>query len=1246
MKTNINFVEPINNGMAASNLMPYKGLMPYEETDAIYFFGREKWRDVIIDNLRASRLSVLYGSSGVGKSSVLRAGVVHTLQQQARQNRELYGKPELAVVYFNQWQGEPLEQLRKQLEKNIETFFTEPQNIPISTSIPFDRALQEWIQKLTKERGIDKLFVILDQFEDYFLYQGHQLEEGTFGAEFPKVVNQPGLPVNFLISLREDAVSKLDKFEQRLPHLWGNLIRLEPLDELSASDAIRKPVKEYNRQFRTNQPSISIEPALIQAVIEQVKIGRMSIGEKGRGGIDSSVETAQEVPIETPFLQMVMIRLWQEEVNLGSHRLRKTTLDKLGGANQIVKEHLDGRLDKLSTQEQIAAAHIFNYLVTPSGAKISQTVDDLMRYVNEEEDGSIHLARREVQSLLETLSYGDARILRPVPPSTADPRERYEIFHDVLADAILNWRSRYLEQQRLDKKESELAEIEKKEREKLFIETEKKHAKTLKKLALLSLLFASIMFAVGISILSGKQEKLAVTKLNLDAKQFLVDLENADQLDTLKKTMLLGNSAQEKNLLGQVTAQNLALQQILANIHLKNQWNLPDSQFVSAWSNSPDGRWIALGTFYGEVFLWDSEEQNFREPFSVVENNEKRQIAHIGISQNGERIVTALDGNQIRIWDQRGEKVALNLPEITTIRMLSLSPNGQYLAVVPESGDEVILWNFATANQLTFDRQVSGENVFGRISQLKFSPDSRRIGVAARATQKNDYDITIWDLQGNLLKTFQGAHSRWISDLSFSPNGQWMASTSSDKTAGAKLWALESEDDKPLWRFKEHESAVLSVTFSPDNQKIVTGGSDGTAIVWQIAALESNYVEASAILRLTGHNSYVRGVSFNRDTTDLVSVTELGTVYLWNLTQKNQNIVSDDLKNLANEVEQYPLSQVIFNPTNPQQFATISSNRNPRDGGNFIQIWNLNGENLLKYPIKDTANFYRPQIFYRQDGQQFATFSADGTVNIWDLTGELVDELFKAKRNVEWPVGIDFLGDQIRLIIATNRGLQVNEYQGTQLSPQPPRPYPLQDGDDLDIRVAAFSPDGKQLAAGSREGKVYLLELQTGESESLIPKDRNMQAAHSARISSVHFHAQNQRLLTASLDGTARIWNLKGEEKHTLNHLSPIMGARFNQDGTKVVTVSWNSFIRVWDVETGQQVAEYRGSSGIWDASFSPSQLDRETLVTVGFNARETQLWPIHTYGELFDAGCDWLQDYLSTTDKNDRREDFNLCNE
>jgi ABC-type nitrate/sulfonate/bicarbonate transport system ATPase subunit len=87
---------------------PFKGLNPYAEKDADYFFGREVECEVITANLLASRLTLLYGASGVGKSSVLRAGVAHYLRGIAKQNLAEQSSPEFAIAVFSSWRGDPI----------------------------------------------------------------------------------------------------------------------------------------------------------------------------------------------------------------------------------------------------------------------------------------------------------------------------------------------------------------------------------------------------------------------------------------------------------------------------------------------------------------------------------------------------------------------------------------------------------------------------------------------------------------------------------------------------------------------------------------------------------------------------------------------------------------------------------------------------------------------------------------------------------------------------------------------------------------------------------------------------------------------------------------------------------------------------------------------------------------------------------------------------------------------------------
>src|SRR5687767_7599356 len=144
---------------------PYKGLAPFDDTelDAFLFFGRDWETEVVAANALASRLTVLYGPSGVGKSSLLRAGVVRSLRQS--------GYPSPAVAYFGTWAGEPLAGLEEAARAAVaESLGHEPTDAPGGLT---DR-LAAWSAELGAE-----LCLLIDQLEELFLY--HPAKEGAAG---------------------------------------------------------------------------------------------------------------------------------------------------------------------------------------------------------------------------------------------------------------------------------------------------------------------------------------------------------------------------------------------------------------------------------------------------------------------------------------------------------------------------------------------------------------------------------------------------------------------------------------------------------------------------------------------------------------------------------------------------------------------------------------------------------------------------------------------------------------------------------------------------------------------------------------------------------------------------------------------------------------------------------------------------------------------------------------------------------
>lgn len=409
---------------------PFIGLVPYSEEDAEFFFGRERDQQRILANLFASRLTILYGASGVGKSSVLRAGIIREVRERIEAARKAGETPELAVVYFKEWKGDILAALFAAIRSALDT------QVGGRVSAEFKRplSLKQAVLKLAEQFNGD-LLLIFDQFEEYFLYHPGPAPD-EFALELAEAANHAGLGVNFLLALRDDAVSRVDRFKALIPGLFSNYLRLNHLSGQDAHDAIVKPVERYNSlpDERKSAPgTFVVEPDLPKLVMDEVYTGRVLIGQVGHGRVAAA--TAAKA-IETPYLQIVMTRLWRTEVEEGSRVLRTETLKRLGGAEAIVKGHLESVLQGLTSVEQDYCACLFTHLVTPSGTKIAHTLGNLATFAKVEAG--------VIAPLLEKLASSEKRILAPVAPPDGQPGQlQFEIYHDSLAQAVLSWKARY-----------------------------------------------------------------------------------------------------------------------------------------------------------------------------------------------------------------------------------------------------------------------------------------------------------------------------------------------------------------------------------------------------------------------------------------------------------------------------------------------------------------------------------------------------------------------------------------------------------------------------------------------------------------------------------------------------------------------------------------------------------------------------------------------------------------------------------
>jgi WD40 repeat protein len=323
------------------SLRPYKGLATFDdsEIDARLFFGRDAERDTLVANLIANRLTVLYGASGVGKSSLLRAGIAQLLRGQGT-----------TVVVHDTWIEQPVDALTE----------------AVRAASPPLGPTAGLADTVAAAAHIDDVVLLLDQLEEYFLYHG---ASGPLVDALHELLRRPGLRVSVLLAVRDDALAQLDALSGRLPETFGNLLRLEPLGPRAAGDAIVKPLQTFTN---VTGEHAGAEGSLVETLQSEVADG-----------------------LSAPFLQLVLDRVWDEEQQNGSNELQLTTLNKLGGSQAIAAAHVDATLDSIALDRRAAVSSVIRQLVTPSGTKIALGEADLAEYAG--------LPRQELRPLLNQL---------------------------------------------------------------------------------------------------------------------------------------------------------------------------------------------------------------------------------------------------------------------------------------------------------------------------------------------------------------------------------------------------------------------------------------------------------------------------------------------------------------------------------------------------------------------------------------------------------------------------------------------------------------------------------------------------------------------------------------------------------------------------------------------------------------------------------------------------------------------------
>ena len=568
-----------------------------------------------------------------------------------------------------------------------------------------------------------------------------------------------------------------------------------------------------------------------------------------------------------------------------------------------------------------------------------------------------------------------------------------------------------------------------------------------------------------------------------------------------------------------------------------------------------------------------------------------------------------------------------------SIRKLAYTPDGNHLIVASSIG----IWTYDADTMETlalFDstRFSNGDVVFSLDRQLF-------------ATRRGDHEETaahLWNrIQRQHITNLKG-HTRYIESLAFSPDGNTLATGSSDHTV--RLWDVSTGEHKTT--LVGHTRSVDTVAFSPDGRTLATGSWDGTVRLWD--ADTGNYRTT-----LTEEPEGIRTIRFSPDghTLAIIVYNTIG-IQLWNVNTgkekkglwTNRNIsciaFSPDSRTLAgggwSELYLWDLDtrertmltahleaviSVTFSPDG-RTLATASTDElHLWDSATGAQKGTIIGHtqyirgfalsrdgqtiatgNRERIRLWDTVNMVQKAVLYEDDwGQRGLAFSPDGSllasdsgpnIRVWDLA------TLTHKQTVKAYLGSSVGGSGIQAMVFSPDGyFLANGHTGeptvwlwyagfTRKS--------ILKGHSKHISALAFSSDSRTLASGSFDQTIRLWDVETDAHKMTL-------TGHTKHIESLAFSPDGHTLASASADGTVRLWHTRsGLPKATFIEYNESVA--FSPNGKTLAIGGDDAYptVRLRDVATGTQIASFAGhTSGVSHVAFSP---DEGTLMSASYD--------------------------------------------
>ncbi|MCX4904354.1 hypothetical protein [Streptomyces sp. NBC_00878] len=821
---------------------PYVGLAAFGEADAGVFFGREKLTGTLVEHLKEKRLLVLFGASGSGKSSVLRAGVLPAF-------------PGVSSLAFTPG-PHPLEECAVRLAARADA---DPGRVRAElTAEPhtFHRMVRQILAR-QQEAGsaADELLVVVDQFEEVFTVCRDARERERFVASLVHAAQVPDSRTRVVIAVRSDFYThctRLPGLVDALPHAH------HPVGPMTAEELRAAIVQPAARSRLTVESALLTTltadahgrpgalPLLSHALLETWSRRRGNAltlaGYRAAGGFEGALtQTAEEFHRAlSDSRQRAARRLFLRLVALG-----EGTEDT---KRRVPRQELDGGPDTEFVLEQATRAR----LLTADGDHVEIAHEALIRCWSrlggwlDEDRGQERLQRAltEATTLWESLDHDPDILYRGVRLAAAQdlPRQALTARERAFLDAGV----------------SAAREEERRDRRRL--------RRLRRMVGALAVLLVCAVAAVGFAV----QAQDTITRQRNEA----VILRAADESVRL--------SPQYPSLAAQIALaayrqapQERTRDTLLSTLSVASAG--PRLTGRTPAGHTPavtaDGRMLAMADSAYTV-LWDMADPRRPRRLATIDGD-GAGLNFVEFTPDGGTLIGAGGDHTLRLWDVSDPMHPTLLSKRPTghsdaVYAVAVSRDGR-MAATSSYDDTVRLWDMTDpARPRTLDT-LTGHR--GNVKPVAFSADGTTL-----ASGSDDRTIRIWDMthpQHATLAVLKG-HRHFVDALAYSPDGRTLLSGSDDHTA--KLWDISAlPRHRELGELARHADIVAGVAFAPHGRTAVTVGVDGTVNAWDV----TDRTRPAPLAVLTNPGGSVKEVRYLAADGTILTVTAHRSVQVW-----------------------------------------------------------------------------------------------------------------------------------------------------------------------------------------------------------------------------------------------------------------------------------------------------------------------------------------------------------------------------